>query len=140
VLQVISDFEQVCKQKGIKSEYLFCTPTGEMIHPRVIRNKWQEWREAHGINITLHELRHTYITYSRLRTNIKLEDLKSGYGHAKAMDTDGTYVHDIELSLPEEKEKLEKDTAIASEINNAFSSILTSVPLKATLSKKQKSL
>ncbi len=111
-----------------------------MIHPRVIRNKWQEWREAHSINITLHELRHTYITYSRLRTNIKLEDLKSGYGHAKKMDTDGTYVHDIELSLPEEQEKLEKDTAIASEINNAFTNILHAMPVKVTVQKKQKSL
>lgn len=86
------------KKTGIISEYLFCLPNAKQIPARHLRNCWQKWREAHGITITLHELRHTYISYSRQKTSLDLEDLKTLYGHSKRMDTDSIYVHDINKS------------------------------------------
>lgn len=93
--------------------YLFCNEHGQRISPRVLRNNWQKWREAHGIDLTLHELRHTYISYSRLKTEITLDELKRLYGHSKKMDTDKIYVHKID-ETPEEKIK-----RIKQDINNA---------------------
>lgn len=90
----------------IRSKYLFCSPDGGRVEPRHLRNVWQRWREANDIDITLHELRHTYITYTRTRTSIELADLKEIYGHSAKMDTDATYVHNIELT-PEERIALE---------------------------------
>lgn len=88
------------RQAGV-GKYLFMSPEGGIISPRVIGNHWRIWRENHGIEITLHELRHTYISYSRLKTGIGLEDLKKLYGHSKNMNTDSVYVHEI-LKSPEE--------------------------------------
>lgn len=103
---------------------LFCDEDGRRISPRVLRNHWQTWREAHGIDLTLHELRHTFISYSRLKTDISLEDLKELYGHAKAMDTDGTYVHEIKKSPEEVRAHQEKIKNEAFIIDSTFLYIL----------------
>lgn len=107
-----------------KTIYLFCDEDGRRISPRVFMNHWQKWREAHGIELTLHELRHTFISYSRLKTNISLEDLKELYGHAKAMDTDRTYVHEIKKSPEEVRAQQEKIKNEAVIIDSTFLSIL----------------
>lgn len=101
-------------------EYLFTNPDGHGITPRVLRNHWQRWRELHGIDISIHELRHTFISYSRLKTDENLEKLKQLYGHAKAMNTDAVYVHDIELTPAEREKKEAKDKELANKLDEVF--------------------
>lgn len=99
---------------------------GRRISPRSLRNHWQKWHEAHGISLTLHELRHTFISYSRLKTEISLDDLKLLYGHSKAMDTDGTYVHEITLSPEEIKKQREERKKESTIIDTTFLNIIKS--------------
>ena len=104
--------------------YLFSNEHGQRISPRVISNNWRKFRALHGFDITLHELRHTFISYSRLRTTIDLEALKQLYGHSADMDTERTNVHSI-LKTPEEfaAEKLQK-RAMAKQLNNVFQTVI----------------
>lgn len=108
----------------INSKWLFCKPDGSFIPPRVLRNNWQKWRELHGFEITLHELRHTFISYTRQKSEVKLDDLQSIVGHSSGMETDKVYSHPLGLSEKEIKKKLEKDQANAKTINSAFLSSL----------------
>lgn len=112
------------KARGIISKYLFCKPDATQISARQLRNEWQKWREQNDISITLHELRHTFISYSRLKTSLDLDDLKKIYGHSKDMDTDSIYVHEIEKTDEERKLQLEKDKRIANEIDTMFKKII----------------
>lgn len=112
------------KGKGIISKYLFCRPDAAQIQARQLRNAWQKWREKNGIDITLHELRHTFISYSRQKTSLDLDDLKKIYGHSKDMDTDSVYVHSIPKSEKEIREELEKQKGIAEQINSVFEEII----------------
>lgn len=107
--------------------YLFCNEYGQRISPRVLRNNWQEWREAHGIDITLHELRHTFISYSRLKTGISLDELKRIYGHSAGMNTDKVYVHSIDESPEERRKKLEADMSNARKIDQTIEKLIESI-------------
>lgn len=104
--------------------YLFSSEHGQRIRPGAISYHWLKFRELHGIDITLHELRHTFISYSRLRTTIDLEALKQLYGHSADMDTEKTYVHSI-LKTPEEvAEEKRKKREMARQINNVFQMVI----------------
>ena len=117
--------QEAQKQRGIHdTTYLFTDAHGRRISPRSLRNHWQKWREAHGISLTLHELRHTFISFSRLKTEISLDDLKLLYSHSKAMDTDDTYVHEITLSPEEIKKQREERKKKSTIIDTTFLNII----------------
>ncbi len=109
-----------------ESRYIFCDLKGYRTSPRVLRNHWQVWREANNIQLTLHELRHTFISYSRLKTEISLEDLKNLYGHSSEMDTDRVYVHQIEKSPEEIRAEQAAQKENAKNINLVFENIIDS--------------
>lgn len=106
------------------AEYLFCSPCGCRMHPHNLYRHWREWCSNHGMDFSIHELRHSYISYSRLKTNIKIEDLKSLYGHAPSMDTDGVYVHEIDKSPEEKRAEIEKKKEEVSKIDSALALII----------------
>lgn len=115
------------KEAGIKSKYLFCDPKGMMIRPRVLGNNWRKWRAKHGLTLTLHELRHTFISYSRVKTNLDLAEFKRIIGYSREMNTDKIYLHDIDKSpseLAAEKAKREQQATV---INTAFSTAINNV-------------
>lgn len=115
---------QLMKAGHRKRYYLFTDPAGRRISPRTLRNHWQTWRELHSIDVTLHELRHTYISYSRLKTEIPLEELQQLYGHSKNMDTDRTYVHSIEESVEERRKRIEQEEKNVSQIDKVIQNLL----------------
>lgn len=88
-------------QRVPESVYVFSSPEGKRTQPKTLMNHWHKFRKAHGIDLTLHELRHTFISYSRLKTGIDIEELKKLYGHSEKMNTDNVYVHSI-TKTPEE--------------------------------------
>lgn len=113
------------RQHAPDSRYLFPDVSGGYIHPRVLGNHWRKWRAIHGITSTIHELRHTHISYSRLTTDITLDELKRLYGHAESMDTDHVYVHAIDQT-PEEiaaERKLQREQA--AKINRSFERVIS---------------
>lgn len=117
-----------CEAAGIKdSPWLFCTKDGGLLHPRVLGNHWRKWREKNGIDVTLHELRHTFLSYARTYVGMELEDVKVIVGHAEKMDTDATYVHLIKKSAEELETENRIKQARAEAINTAMERLMTAV-------------
>lgn len=108
-----------------ESRFVFSNPQGQRTAPKTLMNHWHTFREAHGIDLTLHELRHTFISYSRLKTGIDINELKELYGHANKMDTDAVYVHAIEKTPEElraERRAAEKNAEL---INGVFEQFIS---------------
>lgn len=73
---------------------------------------WRRYREYNQIgNVTLYELRHTFVSISK---SVPEGNLKAIIGHSKNMDTYGVYGHEVDGEL--------EKTAIS--INSLFESIL----------------
>lgn len=106
-------------EKGFNEDYLFVSSTGGRINPNVLSDRWRDFRSKNGLdNITLHELRHTYATYTSKQ--VKLEELKKLLGHSKDMNTLGTYVHEIPLTEEEQKAKYLEDKMLAEKVEEIF--------------------
>ncbi len=128
--QQILDHEERLRANGKNPDerkYLFCTPFGRVMPPRQVSYYWREWRKKNDITITLHELRHTYISYSRLKTEIDLKELKELYGHSASMKTDKVYVHAIDMSPEEKRAKLMAAKKNVEDIERSIVSVIRDV-------------
>lgn len=105
--------------QGVNSEYLFCIPNGDCIPPRKLRNEWQKWRTPKRINVSVHELRHTHISYT-IKTDETLEQFKTVFGHSEDMDTRRVYMHDVDKAENEKQEFLNKIKNTADKIESIF--------------------
>ena len=113
-LEALEDHRRRRIQLGINS--------GGRINPKVLSEEWRKYRKAHSIDdITLHELRHTFATYSH--KSLTVDDLKSMLGHGRKMDTLGTYVHEVPLTPAEIEKKRLEDKERASKIDAIFQMI-----------------
>lgn len=118
-IKCIEKHREKCEQKGFNGENIFLSPVGKRINPKTLSEEWRKFRKANSLgDITLHELRHTFATYSNKKLN--LEDLKRVLGHSKYMDTLNTYVHEIPLSKEEQIAKENRDKEIAQKISEIF--------------------
>lgn len=82
--------------------FLFCDRDGRQIQPRHLRNRWQRWQEKNGLQpISLHELRHSYISNAYNTGAGTLDEIKRLVGHSIAFNTVAQYVHDT--NTPEEQ-------------------------------------
>ncbi len=118
-IKCIEKHREKCDQKGFNGEYIFLSPVGKRINPKTLSEKWRKFRKANNLGkITLHELRHTFATYSN--KDLDLEELKRVLGHSKYMDTIKTYVHEIPLSKEEQIAKENRDKEIAQKISEIF--------------------
>ena len=81
----IDEQRALLKKNGIISPWIFPSPAGSVINTNNLYNQWQSYREQHGIESSIHELRHTMI--SIVKTDIPETLLKQVVGHSKAMDT-----------------------------------------------------
>lgn len=83
------------KEAGIISPWLFCDPDGGRINTNSLFKAWRNNYGPHnGIDLTLHELRHTFI--SAVRVDMPVELLRKIVGHSAATDTTGIYGHDFD--------------------------------------------
>ncbi|MDI9498261.1 MAG: tyrosine-type recombinase/integrase [Bacillota bacterium] len=107
-----------------KPVYLFPDADGGLLKPRRLSDAWRFFASAHGITVTLHHLRHTFVSYGRQLAGVSEEDIKLLVGHTEQMSTDRTYNHEIDL-LPEDQRKRDaKALAEAEAINSVFERIL----------------
>ncbi len=118
-IECINKHRLKCMEQGFEGDYLFLSSTGKRINPKVLSEKWRVFRSQNDLHdITLHELRHTYATYTSKQ--VKLEELKKLLGHSKGMDTLGTYVHDLPLTEEEQQAKYLEDKMLAEKVEEIF--------------------
>lgn len=80
--------------RGIISEYAFPSPRGEVSDSNSVYRHWRTYCKQHGITVTLHELRHTFISVAGPYMPAAL--LKRDVGHSAQTDTFGIYGHAVE--------------------------------------------
>ena len=90
---------------GIESEYIFPSPSGDVMDTKALYKHWLKYREEYGIKSTLHELRHTMI--SLVKADMPEQLLKPIVGHGVNMDTFGVYGHEVEGDLERASEILD---------------------------------
>ena len=93
-MQVLERQREMLYNAGIESDWVFPDKYGECPNPNHIYDQWRTWCEQNGLKISLHEIRHTFISINK--ADLPLELMKSVVGHSSSMDTFGTYGHEIE--------------------------------------------
>lgn len=91
--QVLDDQKTMLKRMGIISPYVFPDRNGHISNSNNLYKCWYNYRSKIGVNCSLHELRHTLISYAS--ANMPEALLKKNVGHSKSMDT-GIYIHNVE--------------------------------------------
>ena len=109
---VLDDQAAMLKKMGIISPWLFPAPDGSRSDPRSISRQWVIYREQHGMKTSIHELRHTMV--SIVKGDVPDSLLQPIIGHAKSMDTQGVYGHEVEG----------EDQRVAGLIATAFNRVL----------------
>ena len=94
---VIKDQMDMLQRLGIHSEWLFPDKDGNPIFPVYIYKRWKVYAKQHGIDISIHELRHTFVSMTQKTLPEPL--LKRIVGHSANMDTDGVYGHEMDGDL-----------------------------------------
>lgn len=93
--KILEDQAAMLQSLGIKSKWIFPAPDGSMLQPKAIYDHWINiYAKQHGIHVTLHELRHTFVSIAKLEMPEVL--LKDIVGHSSTMDTHGIYGHEID--------------------------------------------
>ena len=100
------------KDLGIVSPWVFPDEEGNRTDPNHMYKMWDKYRKDHGIDCTIHEMRHTFISINKIDMPIEL--LKGIVGHSVSMDTIAVYGHEVDG---------EKDLA-AQYVDAAFKRIL----------------
>ena len=85
--------KELLKRFGIISPWVFPARDGGMVQPNNVYRQWRTYCGQHGINSSIHELRHTMI--SIVKSDIPETLLKQVVGHSKSMDT-GLYQHVVD--------------------------------------------
>lgn len=92
--QILTAQKEMLASRRIKSAYLFPQEDGKPSFPNHIWNHWRTYSSQHGIDCSIHELRHTFV--SMMTTNLPAYLLKSVVGHSENFDTDGVYSHELQ--------------------------------------------
>lgn len=93
MMRVLEDQREKLRSAGIVSPWIFPGPDGSRIAPDRIDREWMRYRSEHGIESSIHELRHTMI--SVVSPEVPDALLKPLVGHSEAMDTD-RYRHEVD--------------------------------------------
>lgn len=91
---VLQNQKQMLKDLGITSQWVFPDKYGERANPKHVYDQWCSWAKQHEIALSLHEMRHTFVSINKV--DLPTELLKSVIGHSASMDTFGVYGHEIE--------------------------------------------
>lgn len=92
--KVLDDQRQHLESLDIESDWVFPDRWGECSTPHLVYCSWRAYAKQHGIECSVHELRHTFISLHK--ADMPLELLKSVVGHSASMDTIGIYGHEVD--------------------------------------------
>ena len=90
-LKILEDQREALIERGIVSPWVFPDEYGECLAPNHMKKLWDTYKKQHGMECTLHELRHTFI--SMVKSDMPAELVKATVGHSEDMDTFGVYGH-----------------------------------------------
>lgn len=93
-LGILAKQRAMLMERGIVSPWVFPDRWGERPNPNCIYDQWRSWCKQHDIDMSMHELRHTFISLGK--TDLPLQLMKAVVGHSSSMDTYGTYGHEID--------------------------------------------
>ncbi len=112
-LDVLAKQREHLRSAGILSEYVFPKADGTMPNASLISAQYRRWVRAQGVETTLHELRHTFVSvcYGEMQT----DKLKKSVGHSESMPTGAVYAHAIKGAAAE----------MAREVGRAFDKYLS---------------
>lgn len=79
---------------GIISPLVFTSMDGSPINPDNLTTAWIRYRSKVGIDVSIHELRHTFV--SAVKADMPEALLKAMVGHSADMDTYDTYGHEFD--------------------------------------------
>lgn len=91
---LIEQNNRMLRKHGIISPWLFPGEDGDRLDPKKLYKQWKIYSSQIGINVSLHELRHTFVSIAQIEMPEAL--LKSIVGHSAKMDTSGVYGHEVE--------------------------------------------
>lgn len=90
-MQTISAQRAMLDAMGIHSKWIFPDEWGERSDPNRAYKQWQFFCRTHGIQSSIHEMRHTFI--SMVKNDLPEQMIKDLVGHSVDMDTFGVYGH-----------------------------------------------
>ena len=91
---ILKEQQALMDEKGLVSAWVFPDWYGERTNPKALYSSWRAYSKQHGMECSIHELRHTFISINK--SDLPLELLKSVVGHSSSMDTIGIYGHEID--------------------------------------------
>lgn len=97
--KIIADQIKQLNTAGIASVWLFPGRDGDFGKYAASASAWRKYKAQAGINCSLYELRHTFV--SIMKNSLPEELLKRIVGHSANMDTFGVYGHEIDGELDE---------------------------------------
>lgn len=111
--KVLADQREMLRKAGIVSPWIFPGKNANASRTNTIFANWKRFTAQNGIDATLHELRHTFI--SAMKSELPMALLKQQVGHSTNMDTLGTYGHEMagDVDVTAEKIGVVFDTLIA---------------------------
>jgi integrase len=93
-LKVLEDQEAMLRARGIiHPHHIFPAKDAGPADPAQVYKSWYVYRRQHGIDCSLHEMRHTLVSVAK--SEVSEELLKPVIGHTKNMDTFGVYGHEV---------------------------------------------
>lgn len=97
-LAVLERQRAMLDEAGVgESEWVFPDRYGERANPNHIYDQWRTWCTQNGLKLSLHEIRHTFVSMNK--ADLPAELLKATVGHSSSMDTFGVYGHQVEGDL-----------------------------------------
>lgn len=91
---VLEDQKKHLESLGIESPWVFPDQYGERPVANNVYGQWETYRRQHGIEPSIHEMRHTFVSLHK--ADLPIELLKSVIGHSSNMDTIGVYGHEVD--------------------------------------------
>lgn len=88
---ILIDCLSKCIQKG-KNGYIFCNDDGTLLGNSKVTRYWTKYKEETGLDITPHQLRHTYASIL-FDAGISDKDAQDLMGHSDITITKNIYVH-----------------------------------------------
>lgn len=93
-LDVLMRQRAMLDSMGIESDWVFPDKYGERANPNHIYDQWRTWCSQNNIKMSLHEIRHTFISINK--ADLPLELMKATVGHSSSMDTFAVYGHEVD--------------------------------------------
>lgn len=97
-------------KKGASNDYVFGNKKNP-INKSYFTRQWEKYKKESGLNITAHQLRHTYATIL-FEADIKEKDAQALMGHSDIRVTQNIYTHIRQSRMPETANKLNDYLAV----------------------------